>query len=107
MPAVTAVTVSDDPQVYEDAHVHSVYDEIAPHFSSTRYKVRSPSSHDWTDVARQRRDSHGLSSHNSSPLFLQAGSGWTPVRVMESIFRYRRTGQEVCGPLGWTEAAIC
>ncbi|EPT06201.1 hypothetical protein FOMPIDRAFT_1110532 [Fomitopsis schrenkii] len=38
MPAVTAVTVSDDPQVYEDAHVHSVYDEIAPHFSSTRYK---------------------------------------------------------------------
>ncbi|KAH9926163.1 uncharacterized protein B0H18DRAFT_1211172, partial [Fomitopsis serialis] len=36
--AVKAVTVSDDPQVYEDAHVHSVYDEIAPHFSSTRYK---------------------------------------------------------------------
>ncbi|KAH9842582.1 S-adenosyl-L-methionine-dependent methyltransferase [Rhodofomes roseus] len=36
--AVKAVTVSDDPQVYEDEHVHSVYDEIAPHFSSTRYK---------------------------------------------------------------------
>ncbi|KZT67773.1 S-adenosyl-L-methionine-dependent methyltransferase [Daedalea quercina L-15889] len=38
MPAVQAVTVSTDPQVYEDEHVHSVYDEIAPHFSSTRYK---------------------------------------------------------------------
>ncbi|TFY50685.1 hypothetical protein EVJ58_g10935 [Rhodofomes roseus] len=36
--AVKAVTVSDDPQEYEDEHVHSVYDEIAPHFSSTRYK---------------------------------------------------------------------
>ncbi|KZT09467.1 S-adenosyl-L-methionine-dependent methyltransferase [Laetiporus sulphureus 93-53] len=36
--AVKAVTVSDDPQVYEDEHVHAVYDEIAPHFSSTRYK---------------------------------------------------------------------
>lgn len=107
MPAVTAVTVSDDPQVYEDAHVHSVYDEIAPHFSSTRYKVCSPCSHDRTDVARRRRDSHGLSSHNSSLLFLQAGLDWTPVRVMGSISRYRRTGQEACGPLGWTEVAIC
>lgn len=42
MPApVTTVTVSDDPQGYEDEHVHSVYDEIASHFSSTRYKVSS------------------------------------------------------------------
>ncbi|OJT10756.1 tRNA (carboxymethyluridine(34)-5-O)-methyltransferase [Trametes pubescens] len=39
MPTVKATTVSaDDPQTYEDAHVHAVYDEIAPHFSSTRYK---------------------------------------------------------------------
>ncbi|KAL6300531.1 hypothetical protein BKA93DRAFT_513500 [Sparassis latifolia] len=41
MPAVTtvsAVQVSDDPQRYEDEHVHTVYDEIASHFSSTRYK---------------------------------------------------------------------
>ncbi|KAI0331131.1 S-adenosyl-L-methionine-dependent methyltransferase [Cubamyces sp. BRFM 1775] len=39
MPNVKATTVSaDDPQAYEDAHVHAVYDEIAPHFSSTRYK---------------------------------------------------------------------
>jgi hypothetical protein len=32
---------------YEAAHVHSVYEEIASHFSSTRYKVC---------VARQRRE---------------------------------------------------
>ncbi|KAH9901001.1 S-adenosyl-L-methionine-dependent methyltransferase [Cubamyces lactineus] len=39
MPNVKATTVSaGDPQAYEDAHVHAVYDEIAPHFSSTRYK---------------------------------------------------------------------
>ncbi|KAI0703642.1 hypothetical protein BC835DRAFT_1262784 [Cytidiella melzeri] len=38
-PAVTATAVDDvDPQIYEDRHVHAVYDEIAPHFSSTRYK---------------------------------------------------------------------
>lgn len=41
-PAVTATVVDDaDPQNYENEHVHAVYDEIAPHFSSTRYKVRS------------------------------------------------------------------
>ncbi|KAI0374965.1 S-adenosyl-L-methionine-dependent methyltransferase [Pilatotrama ljubarskyi] len=39
MPNVKATTVSaENPQTYEDAHVHAVYDEIAPHFSSTRYK---------------------------------------------------------------------
>ncbi|KAI0721026.1 S-adenosyl-L-methionine-dependent methyltransferase [Cerioporus squamosus] len=39
MPEVKPTTVSsDNPQVYEDVHVHAVYDEIAPHFSSTRYK---------------------------------------------------------------------
>ncbi|EMD38395.1 hypothetical protein CERSUDRAFT_64649 [Gelatoporia subvermispora B] len=36
--AVTAASVSEDPQMYEAEHVHAVYDEIAPHFSSTRYK---------------------------------------------------------------------
>ncbi|KAH9856950.1 S-adenosyl-L-methionine-dependent methyltransferase [Lenzites betulinus] len=39
MPTVKATTVAaHDPQNYEDQHVHAVYDEIAPHFSSTRYK---------------------------------------------------------------------
>ncbi|CAL1704488.1 unnamed protein product [Somion occarium] len=39
MPTVQTVSVSDSqPQDYENEHVHAVYDEIAPHFSSTRYK---------------------------------------------------------------------
>lgn len=40
-PKVTATTVDKDPQQYEDEHVHAVYEDIAPHFSSTRYKVSS------------------------------------------------------------------
>ncbi|KAI9446525.1 hypothetical protein H4582DRAFT_1804959 [Lactarius indigo] len=35
---VTAAVVDDNPAVYEHRHVHAVYDQIAPHFSSTRYK---------------------------------------------------------------------
>ncbi|KAI9819809.1 MAG: tRNA methyltransferase, has a role in tRNA modification [Thelocarpon impressellum] len=27
-----------EPESYEDRHVHQVYQQIAPHFSSTRYK---------------------------------------------------------------------
>ncbi|KAJ7489836.1 S-adenosyl-L-methionine-dependent methyltransferase [Mycena galericulata] len=38
-PAVTATTVASDlPAVYEETHVHQVYDHIATHFASTRYK---------------------------------------------------------------------
>ncbi|KAH9063506.1 hypothetical protein EDB87DRAFT_1558181 [Lactarius vividus] len=35
---VTAAIIDDNPAVYEHRHVHAVYDQIAPHFSSTRYK---------------------------------------------------------------------
>jgi hypothetical protein len=28
-----------DSRAYEEEHVHTVYQQIAPHFSSTRYKV--------------------------------------------------------------------
>jgi len=34
----TAPVVDENPQDYEETHVHKVYDEIAAHFSSTRYK---------------------------------------------------------------------
>ena len=34
-----AVIADDDPQIHEDVYVHAVYDQIASHFSSTRYKV--------------------------------------------------------------------
>ncbi|KAJ3880978.1 S-adenosyl-L-methionine-dependent methyltransferase [Lentinula edodes] len=36
--SVTSATISEDPLAYEEKHVHSVYEQIAPHFSSTRYK---------------------------------------------------------------------
>ena len=37
---VVVAPVSADAQAHEDAHVHAVYDRIASHFASTRYKVR-------------------------------------------------------------------
>jgi len=37
--SVTTAVVADSPQVHEDLYVHAIYDQIAPHFSSTRYKV--------------------------------------------------------------------
>ena len=38
-PPVIPVVVAEEPQGYEAANVHDVYDQIASHFSSTRYKV--------------------------------------------------------------------
>jgi hypothetical protein len=38
-PEVTATVVDDNPEAYEERHVHGVYDHIASHFLSTRYKV--------------------------------------------------------------------
>lgn len=37
--AVSEVTIDLDPAIYEAQHVHAIYDTIASHFSSTRYKV--------------------------------------------------------------------
>lgn len=39
MTSVTPASVAGDLQAYEGQHVHAVYDHIATHFSSTRYKV--------------------------------------------------------------------
>ncbi|TDL27397.1 S-adenosyl-L-methionine-dependent methyltransferase [Rickenella mellea] len=36
--AVIPIQVIDEPQAHEKRHVHEVYDQIASHFSSTRYK---------------------------------------------------------------------
>ncbi|KAI0046711.1 S-adenosyl-L-methionine-dependent methyltransferase [Auriscalpium vulgare] len=38
MSKVTPAVIDDDPSAYETKHVHEVYDQIASHFSSTRYK---------------------------------------------------------------------
>jgi hypothetical protein len=39
----TTKTMSAQPtgEAYEEEHVHTVYEQIASHFSSTRYKVGS------------------------------------------------------------------
>lgn len=37
---VISTAVANDVKAYEEQHVHAIYDKIAPHFSSTRYKVR-------------------------------------------------------------------
>ncbi|KAI0273556.1 S-adenosyl-L-methionine-dependent methyltransferase [Gloeopeniophorella convolvens] len=42
---VATTVVDDDPDAYEAKHVHEVYDQIASHFSSTRYKP-------WPIIAR-------------------------------------------------------
>jgi tRNA (uracil-5-)-methyltransferase TRM9 len=34
------VIIEGKPELYEDLNVHAIYDEIAPHFASTRYKVK-------------------------------------------------------------------
>jgi len=38
-----SAAMSEQPtgEAYEEEHVHTVYEQIASHFSSTRYKVRS------------------------------------------------------------------
>ena len=33
------IPLGTNPQAHEDEHVHAVYEQIASHFSSTRYKV--------------------------------------------------------------------
>ena len=38
-----AAKVEGNPEIYENQNVHAIYDDIATHFSSTRYKVGAPS----------------------------------------------------------------
>ena len=38
-PVLEAAIVKGKPEEYEERNVHAVYNAIAPHFSSTRYKV--------------------------------------------------------------------
>lgn len=65
-------TTSEDPSVYEETHVHSVYESIADHFSATRY---SP----WPLVARfleaQPAGSIGLDVGCGNGKYLSGPSG--------------------------------
>ncbi len=39
MPNLTPISVDSSPTTHEETYVHGVYEEIAPHFSQTRYKA--------------------------------------------------------------------
>ncbi|KAI5899811.1 uncharacterized protein SCHCODRAFT_02606184 [Schizophyllum commune H4-8] len=77
---VQPTQVSDVPQDFEKDHVHAVYDEIASHFSSTRYKP-------WPVIAKFLSSlptgSVGLDSGTGNgkylplPLDRPSGSVWT------------------------------
>lgn len=94
MKTVTAAVVDSDPTKYEEQHVHAVYDQIASHFSSTRYKVRRSSlgdRHDLTDT---------ITSHGPlSPAFLlrypQAGLALILGQETENTCTYLPIGQAV------------
>ena len=70
---VTATIVDDDPEAYEQKHVHTVYDHIASHFSATRYKVVV--SYHSTFAATLSDNSPGLSSPNFYRVYPLGGWG--------------------------------
>ncbi|KII88583.1 hypothetical protein PLICRDRAFT_41771 [Plicaturopsis crispa FD-325 SS-3] len=80
MPSVAPTQITSDPQVHENEHVHAVYDHIASHFSSTRYKP-------WPIIAQFLADIPtgwvGLDSGTGNgkylplPLERPSGSIWT------------------------------
>jgi hypothetical protein len=57
-------------QAYEEEHVHSVYEEIASHFSSTRYKVPTLSP---TLQAHAHSSMTAMASHRALSQFTFAG----------------------------------
>lgn len=102
---VTATVVNDDPEAYEQNHVHAVYDHIASHFSSTRYKVLTdtlvPSRQPLSD------NSPGLSYQNFFRVYPLGG--WDSIRglVTGNISLCPRILQGNVGWLGSIEAKIC
>ncbi|GJJ12418.1 hypothetical protein Clacol_006660 [Clathrus columnatus] len=60
--SVTSTTVNSDAEAYEEEHVHAIYDQIASHFSSTRYKP-------WPIIAKF------LDSLPSGSIGLDSGTG--------------------------------
>ncbi len=77
---VTTIDIPSDtdPQAHENEHVHAVYEQIASHFSSTRYKVftlphekptNSPNTKPWPIIAKF------LSSIPPGHIGLDSGTG--------------------------------
>jgi len=50
-PAAAAATLYPGEEAYEEEHVHSVYEQIASHFSSTRYKVGTSSTSNYFSLS--------------------------------------------------------
>jgi len=101
---VTATVVDDEPEEYEQKHVHAVYDHIASHFSATRYKVVNYHS---TFAATLSDNSLGLSSQNFYRVYPQGGSGLIRGPVTGNISLCLRILRGNIGQLGSIEAKIC
>jgi len=101
---VSEVTIDLDPETYETQNVHVIYDQIASHFSSTRYKVTK--GHHLTLLAPFPNItlSPGRSLSNSCLSCLMAGSDLTLGLEMESIYRW--TGRAVYKRLDLIIASI-
>jgi hypothetical protein len=103
-PEVTATVVDDEPEAYEQKHVHVVYDHIASHFSATRYKVVNNHS---TFAATLSDNSLGLLSQNFYRVYPQGGSVLILGPVTGNISLCLRILWGNIGQLDSIEAKIC
>ena len=102
---VTATVVNDDPEAYEQRHVHAVYDHIASHFSCTRYKVVTNTL--VLFAATLSDNSPGLSSQDFYQVYPLGGWGSIRELVMGNISLRPRILRGNVGWLGSIEAKIC
>lgn len=101
---VSEVTIDLDPETYETQNVHVIYDQIASHFSSTRYKVTKGYHLTLPVPFLNITLSPGRSSSNSCLSCLMAGSDLTLGLEMENIYCW--TGRAVSEWLDLTIASI-
>jgi len=85
---VSQVTIDLDPETYETQNVHVTYDQIASHFSSTRYKVTQGHHLTLPVPSSKITLSPGLLSSISCLSCLMAGSDLTLGLEMENIYRW-------------------
>ena len=76
-------------EAFEISHVHDVYEQIATHFSSTRYKVRTRGLKQGSKLtlplgSRSYIHSHGQLLNDFSSAFQKDRSDWILAAVMES-----------------------
>ena len=84
--AVSEVMIDLDPETYEAQNVHAIYDQIAGHFSSTRYKVTK--GHHLICLFLTLPPSPGRSLPNSCLSCLMVGLDLTPGLETENIYRW-------------------